>query len=61
MVPFGDNLVFSQYAPGYKDAMHGVCLDCHIKEAEIQNIPDLGECSTCHTHQDNLIQAAFIQ
>lgn len=61
MVPFGDNLAFSQYAPGYKDAMHGVCLDCHIKEAEIQNIPDLGECSTCHTHQDNLIQAAFIQ
>jgi Ni/Fe-hydrogenase subunit HybB-like protein len=36
-------------APGYLEAMHGTCLECHRKEAAERNQPLLQQCSTCHT------------
>jgi Ni/Fe-hydrogenase subunit HybB-like protein len=37
-------------APSYRDAMHGMCIPCHVKkapEAETKR-PDLGRCGACH-------------
>ncbi len=41
----------------YVDAMHNLCVSCHIKEAKIlKDKPNLARCSTCHKTQlpDNL-------
>jgi len=37
-------------APGYKDALHGLCLGCHTTEDEARGAPEpyLGRCETCH-------------
>jgi hypothetical protein len=41
---------FTGVAPGYMDAMHGLCVDCHQEpqpeRAELQ--PHLGRCAACH-------------
>ena len=36
------------YAGGYKDAMHGLCINCHESKKKIKNKPRLDECGTCH-------------
>jgi len=37
-------------APGYVDAMHGLCVDCHRQREAAQNAqqPYLSRCTTCH-------------
>lgn len=36
-------------APGYMDAMHGLCIDCHENAAQKPSMPnDLALCGTCH-------------
>lgn len=39
---------FNDLAPGYEDAMHGMCDLCHQREAERTARPGLAECATCH-------------
>ena len=43
---------FSSMAPGYQDAMHGVCLTCHRRfgeEMECMTEPEcVGNCQACH-------------
>ncbi len=36
------------FAAGYKDAMHGLCISCHKEKKEEVNKPGLSECSACH-------------
>jgi len=36
-------------ARSYMEAMHVNCVECHRKEADIQDRPTLPDCSTCHT------------
>ncbi len=36
------------WAPGYMDAMHGLCVDCHEETAKKDNKPHLAQCATCH-------------
>jgi len=38
-------------APGYADAMHGLCLQCHLREDEAGGEPNLGQCATCHRNR----------
>lgn len=40
----------SQWAGSYKDAMHKMCIPCHVKKAAdpTVNRPDLGRCGACH-------------
>ncbi|MFC1514018.1 NrfD/PsrC family molybdoenzyme membrane anchor subunit [candidate division KSB1 bacterium] len=38
----------SNYAPGYKDSMHGLCLKCHSKKKTELNLPRMDECAQCH-------------
>jgi hypothetical protein len=35
-------------AVSYLEAMHGTCIECHEKEAEKLDRPELRDCSTCH-------------
>jgi hypothetical protein len=35
-------------ANSFMEAMHFNCIECHRKENNIANKPDLGECYTCH-------------
>lgn len=36
------------YAPSYVDAMHQLCVSCHIIKSEELNKNSLGQCSSCH-------------
>ena len=36
-------------AVSYMEAMHENCMGCHEDEAEKQDRPELGDCSTCHS------------
>jgi hypothetical protein len=40
----------SQWAGSYKDAMHKMCIPCHVKKATDPAVkrPDLGRCGACH-------------
>lgn len=44
----GEPIANPALAPGYLDAMHGMCQECHQKEAVLRNKPELSECITCH-------------
>ncbi len=45
-------------APGYKDAMHGLCVNCHEKKAVELNRPGMQECAACHKDlPDKMIKA----
>jgi Ni/Fe-hydrogenase subunit HybB-like protein len=35
-------------SPGYAEAMHGTCVECHETEATERSEPALAECATCH-------------
>jgi hypothetical protein len=36
------------FAPGYMDAMHGLCIACHEEEAQNRNRPHFARCDICH-------------
>ena len=40
----------SRWAGGYKDAMHKMCLACHLRKAADPQVarPDLARCGSCH-------------
>ena len=35
-------------AQGYREAMHGTCIACHLSERERVKRPALADCATCH-------------
>jgi Ni/Fe-hydrogenase subunit HybB-like protein len=37
-----------RFAPGFVDAMHALCVDCHREHQKSDNKPDLSGCATCH-------------
>ena len=41
---------FNHMAPGYQNAMHELCVNCHVEEVDANpELPkSLGECGTCH-------------
>jgi Ni/Fe-hydrogenase subunit HybB-like protein len=42
--------VKNYFAPSYTDAMHKLCVSCHIiKSKELKDKPNLARCSTCHS------------
>jgi hypothetical protein len=50
LYPAGATITVDAYrAPSYTDAMHGLCVDCHRREAaERPERESLAICSTCH-------------
>lgn len=53
MAPQFGETIFNHIAPGYKDAMHGVCITCHEEEAKQQARPELARCPACHQLEKN--------
>jgi hypothetical protein len=53
MLPAAGETEFDPAAPGYKDAMHARCLECHEEQAAAQDRKDLALCSTCHKGYQN--------
>jgi Ni/Fe-hydrogenase subunit HybB-like protein len=43
---------FNYLAPSYQEAMHGLCLECHRREAVDQERPELAQCSFCHSNNE---------
>ena len=43
-------------AAGYRDAMHGLCIRCHIEHEQRQAVeePYLGRCTACHRDHTSL-------
>jgi Ni/Fe-hydrogenase subunit HybB-like protein len=50
LVAPGSTIKIESYiAPSYVDAMHDLCIECHIRKvAELPDKPDLPRCATCH-------------
>ena len=48
MGPSQDGQPFNYVAPSYKDAMHGLCIECHEAEAQKLSKPEFAACITCH-------------
>lgn len=48
MTPGPQEESFNYYAPGYKDAMHGLCISCHQEQAVRLERPELAQCANCH-------------
>jgi Ni/Fe-hydrogenase subunit HybB-like protein len=59
MVPNEGEVAFSMFAPSYKNAMHGRCLNCHEQQALEQDRPELALCSTCHTNYQEETDQTF--
>ncbi len=60
LVPAGATIKVEDYmAPGYVDAMHGSCVECHKETAPKVNRPELANCTTCHDQEvsDSINQA----
>jgi Zn finger protein HypA/HybF involved in hydrogenase expression len=56
MVAVAGKAKFSEMAPGYKDAMHGTCINCHVKQALKQDKADLALCPACHKADPNMVR-----
>ncbi len=48
MEPAATGERFNEKAPGYENAMHESCVNCHEEQASVYNRPRLYECATCH-------------
>jgi Ni/Fe-hydrogenase subunit HybB-like protein len=49
LIPKGAFIQVKQYdAPGYVDALHKLCIDCHEEKGPEIGEPKLSECGTCH-------------
>jgi Ni/Fe-hydrogenase subunit HybB-like protein len=50
LMPTGAPIVVETYdAPSYADAMHGLCITCHLQETQVlADRSDLVQCATCH-------------
>ncbi len=54
----------SRWAPSYKDAMHKMCIPCHVEKAKDAKLklPNLGRCGACHnsgTQAEKAYRAEF--
>jgi Ni/Fe-hydrogenase subunit HybB-like protein len=59
LIPAGAAIQVKQYqAVGYVQAMHELCIGCHVKLARQDNKPDLARCTNCHKGQRTLVDAA---
>jgi Ni/Fe-hydrogenase subunit HybB-like protein len=49
LIPAGATIKVKSYkAPSYVDAMHELCIGCHVKVAEKEHKPDVARCAECH-------------
>jgi len=59
LVPAGVAIEVKQYrAPGYVQAMHGLCIACHTRMMAARNKPDLARCANCHRERRSFVDAS---
>jgi len=57
LVPKEATIKVTKYTtPSYADAMHKMCIGCHLRIAAKENKPEIARCAECHTGQSNLTQ-----
>jgi Ni/Fe-hydrogenase subunit HybB-like protein len=55
LVPAGSAIAIKTYqADGYADAMHRLCIGCHVKTAAQENKPDMARCAWCHKEKQDI-------
>ena len=58
LVPAGALINVKQYkAPAYTEAMHLLCLGCHVQKAKEKNKPEMTRCDWCHKERREIIDA----
>jgi Ni/Fe-hydrogenase subunit HybB-like protein len=58
LVPAGATIKITTYiAPSYVDAMHTLCIGCHVKVAQKENKPEIARCAECHKGKLNFAAA----
>ncbi len=58
LYPAGATIKVDNYhAPGYVDALHELCIGCHVKLIEETGSPDIARCANCHNDQRDVVEA----
>jgi Ni/Fe-hydrogenase subunit HybB-like protein len=58
LVPSGALITVKKYqAPAYVEAMHRMCLSCHLQKAKEKNKPEMTRCDWCHKERRDVIDA----
>jgi len=61
LVPAGAPIAVKKYrAVAYTEAMHRLCLGCHVQKAKEKNKPDMMRCAWCHQERRELIDSREI-
>jgi Ni/Fe-hydrogenase subunit HybB-like protein len=62
LVPAGSLIRVKTYtAPGYAEAMHRLCIGCHIQKAREKNKPEMSRCAWCHKEKRNVLDASGVR
>jgi Ni/Fe-hydrogenase subunit HybB-like protein len=62
LVPAGSLIRVKTYtASGYAEAMHRLCIGCHIQKAREKNNPEMSRCAWCHKEKRNVLDASGIR
>ena len=48
-------------ASGYTEAMHRLCIGCHVQKAQEKNKPEMTRCAWCHKEKRNVSDASGIR
>ena len=58
LVPAGAAIAIKQYqAVSYTDALHRLCLGCHVKKAVEKHKPEMAQCAWCHKDRRDVIDS----
>ncbi|MGP8242989.1 MAG: NrfD/PsrC family molybdoenzyme membrane anchor subunit [Bryobacteraceae bacterium] len=58
LVPAGSTIAVKTYAAcSYADAMHRLCIGCHVQKAREKNKPEMTRCAWCHKETHDVVDA----
>jgi Ni/Fe-hydrogenase subunit HybB-like protein len=58
LVPAGASITVKHYqAVAYTEAMHKMCIGCHVKTAQEKNKPEMTRCGWCHKDRRDVIDS----
>jgi Ni/Fe-hydrogenase subunit HybB-like protein len=62
LVPAGAKITIKNYqAVAYTEAMHRMCIGCHIQKAKEKNKPEMTRCEWCHKDRREVIDSREVQ
>ena len=58
LVPAGASITVKNYqAVAYTEAMHRLCIGCHVKKAQEKKKPEMTRCDWCHKDKREVIDS----